>query len=360
VFLQLLIIMACVRVGAGSQAVFWAGCALQMVRHLHLFADPDLPARLSVPRGFVSFQDRGKMTWIEKEAERRTFWACVMTDRLSATAINSFCTIKKDDVFVALPCHDLLWDSDLPADLEVDPTGIPISVLLNDPEMGAPAAPPPASAFGRRNSESESVIRYTPGITQPVGPFGHTAKLYLLFGKLLDHRVRCRNRNLSHLADPDISVALHGLRSQLPSWVIELDDTGLPGIPKLGEDIRWGYSYLIMYHYMISVLFGPGEFRDWVGEKFFSEEAGLLWVASSMMTKCLDSMIRVGKMLAGLRARSEDPHILDLGGVGNICLKRVVSPVSHSFPVSAIPTLLYFPTRHGWPGCNASSELGDH
>lgn len=240
-----------------------------------------------------------------------------MVDRLNATAINSPTALKEEDIFTSLPCHDLIWEADLPADVGMDPTGIPISVLLNDPEAGAEAGgqqPISAASSTDRLPTDASLIRYTPGVTQPVGPFAHTAKLYLIFGKLVDHRVRCRNRNVSHLADPELSVALHGWRSQLPAWVIELDDTGIPGIPKLGEDVRWGYQVLIMYHYLISVLFGPGEFRDWVGEKFFSEEAGLLWVASTMMTKCMDSMQRVRRMLAGLRSRGEDPDVLDLGG----------------------------------------------
>lgn len=311
---MLLIIHAVVRTGAGSQAVFWAGQILQMVRHLHLFADPDLPSRRSVPRGFVSFQDLDNMTWIEKESERRTFWAALMVDKLSATAINSFCSIKEDDIFVSLPCHDLIWEADLPAQVDVDPTGIPISVLLNeDPEPPvAPAAT--MSSHGGLDLNNESLMRYTSGVSQPSGPFAHTARQYVLYGKLLDHRVKCRNRNMSHLADPELSVAIHGWRSQLPSWVLELDEKGIPGTPKLGEDVRWGYSALIMHHYMMSLLFGPGEFRDWVGEKFFSEEAGLLWVTSSMMLKCIDGMKRVSRMMSVVRSRNEDPDILDLGG----------------------------------------------
>ncbi|KAI9024053.1 fungal-specific transcription factor domain-containing protein [Hyaloraphidium curvatum] len=311
----LLLIMTTVRIGVGSQAVFWSALCQSMAKHLHLFADPDLQARRSVPRGFVSFQDRSNMSWIEKETERRTFWAAVMVDRLHATAVSVFCGIKEEDIFVALPCHDLIWNADLPADSGVDPTGIPISVLLNDhaPELAQPQTPeePAQSAFGR---VGDSVIPYTSGVTQPLGPFAHTAKLYLAFGKLVDHRCRCRCRNVSHLADPEISAALHGWRSQLPAWVIELDDSGRPGIPKLGEDVRWGYSVLIKYHYLLSLLFGPGEFRDWVGEKFFSEEAGLLWVASSLMVKCLDSVKRVSRMMAFVRDRSEDPDVLEFGG----------------------------------------------
>ncbi|KAJ3110443.1 hypothetical protein HDU96_006619, partial [Phlyctochytrium bullatum] len=177
--------------GRGSAAWMYSGMAMRMAVQLKLNIEADHDeddddlgwGGGTSLAGSGSNGWRGKaisgprLSWLEKERRRRTWWVCFILDRYAAAAADRPMLIDEKDCRAYLPFEESFWVS--ATSYVTDPPGV-----FHEPPSGA-------GAF--ELSVVSSNTPFTPAL-QNHNPFGYFVLLTKIFGKIVDFTNHYKNK----------------------------------------------------------------------------------------------------------------------------------------------------------------------